>query len=195
MLGTHVLDDIFIQFIACNANPAADDDAAKREQRHFGRAAADVDDHASARFLNRQSSADRSSYRLFDEIHLARACADRGVVNSAFFDFGYAAGDANHHARTGNGNPRLLVRLADEVIEHRLGNFKLTDNTVAQRPDDENISRVLAPHFFGSRPNFDWSARFLLDSDERRLIDYNSLASYAHKGIGCAKVDADIKRE
>jgi hypothetical protein len=47
----------------------AGDDAAERDDRDLGRAAADVDDHVAARLVHRQVGADRCGHRLLDDVH------------------------------------------------------------------------------------------------------------------------------
>src|SRR5690606_9537319 len=87
VFGAHVLDEVFVHFVACHANRAADDDAAEGEDGDFSRAAADVDDHAAARFLHRKPRADGGGDRFFDQVDFTSACADGGIVDGAFFNF------------------------------------------------------------------------------------------------------------
>src|SRR5690606_26443764 len=57
VFGTHILDDILVHFVARDTDAAADDDAAERKDGDLCRAAADVDHHAAAGFLNGQTRA------------------------------------------------------------------------------------------------------------------------------------------
>ena len=91
-------------------------DAAQRDHGHLGGAAADVDDHAADRFGDRQAGADGRGHRLFDQVGLARAGVEGGVVHGALLHFGDAAGDADDHARARQAERSSLVHLADEVV-------------------------------------------------------------------------------
>ena len=106
----------------------------RRKDGHFGRAAANVHDHAAARFDHRQAYADGGRHWLFDQIRFARPRADRRVVHRALFHFRHAAGDADHHTRARDGQEHLVVRLFDEIVQHRLRDFELGDDAIAQRP-------------------------------------------------------------
>ena len=84
----------------------ADDDAAERDDGDLRRAAADVDDHAAAGLHDRQAGADRRGHRLLDEVGVARAGVERGVVDGALLDFGDAAGDADDTRGRGMPKPK-----------------------------------------------------------------------------------------
>ena len=66
----HVLDDRLIQFVASHTHAAAENDPGKGDQRDFGRASADVDNHIAGWILHRQTHANRRRHRFFDQINL-----------------------------------------------------------------------------------------------------------------------------
>ena len=76
-----------------------DDDAAEGDDGDLGGAAADVDDHAADRLVDRQAGADRGGHRLLDGVGLARAGGEGGVLGGALLDLGDAGGDADDDAR------------------------------------------------------------------------------------------------
>ena len=62
----HELDDGLVQLVAAGPDRGVAHDAAERDDRDVGGAAADVDDHAADRGLDRQADADRRRHRLGD---------------------------------------------------------------------------------------------------------------------------------
>src|SRR5437660_1770877 len=73
-LATSVGNDVLVHLVAADANGSRDDDAAEGCDRDLGRAAADVDDHRTRRFVHGKSRSDRRGHRLLDESRPARAC-------------------------------------------------------------------------------------------------------------------------
>src|SRR6185437_608672 len=58
---TDIGDDRFVHLVAADAYRTRIDDAAEREHSHFGRAAADVDDHRASWFGNGKTRTNRGS--------------------------------------------------------------------------------------------------------------------------------------
>ena len=94
-----VFDDGLIHFVAGDADGAADDDVGQAEDGDFGRAAADVADHAGHRLGDREPGADAGRFGLFDQIDAAGAGAFGAVEDGPLLDRRDASGDGNHHAR------------------------------------------------------------------------------------------------
>src|SRR5436190_10605109 len=69
VLALHEVDDRFVELVTADAARLADDDAAERDHRDLGRAAADVDDHVPGGFVHRQARADRRRHRFLDHEH------------------------------------------------------------------------------------------------------------------------------
>ena len=57
--AAHVIDDRFVELVTRDANAAAKNNAAERDDGDLGRAAADINDHVAGRFLHRETDADR----------------------------------------------------------------------------------------------------------------------------------------
>ncbi len=105
---------------------------AERDDGDLTRAAADVDDHVSGRLGDGQAGPDRGRHRLLDQVRLARAGAQRRLLDGAALDSGDAGRDADDHARV---REAVLVHLLDEVPQHLLGDVEVGDDPVLQRPD------------------------------------------------------------
>ena len=195
MLVAQVLHDVFVHFVAGHPNRTADDNAAQGKQRDFGGAAADVHHHAAAGLQHWKVGADGGRHRFFDEMGFARACVQRRLDDGAFLDLGDPARYAHHHARPGHGHPALLMRFLNQIIQHASGDFVLADDAVAQRTNDHDVFRVLAPHFFGARPDFNRRSGLAVDGDEGRLIDDNAFATHIHQGIRGTQVNANVERK
>src|SRR6185295_14983088 len=99
VLALDVIDDGLVELVAADADRLRHDDAAERDHRNLARAAADVDDHVAGGLANREPGADRGRHRLLDEVRLARAGREAGLLHSALLHPRDARGDADHHAR------------------------------------------------------------------------------------------------
>ena len=86
VLALGVVDDRLVQLVAADADRLRDDDAAERDHRDLARAAADVDDHRAGRLADRQAGADRRRHRLLDQVGLARAGREAGLLDRALLD-------------------------------------------------------------------------------------------------------------
>ncbi len=83
--------------------------------------AADVDDHVARRLSDGESRADRSGHRLFDQIRLPRACAQRRLFDRALLDAVTPEGTHTY----GRADVRaVLMHLLDEVTQHLLGDVE-----------------------------------------------------------------------
>src|SRR5437764_1769 len=78
------------------------------------------------------SSVDRCGHRLFDEIRLTRAGAERRFLDGALLDTCHARRNADDDARMCEA---MLMDLLDEVPKHLLGHVEVGDDAVLQRPD------------------------------------------------------------
>ena len=78
-----------------------DDDPAERDHRDLAGAAADVDDHRARRLGDRQPGADRGRHRLLDQVGLAGAGRQAGLLDRALLDPGDAGGHADDDPRVG----------------------------------------------------------------------------------------------
>ena len=103
-----MLDDRVVELVACAAQRGALNDVGEREDRDFGRAAADVDDHRAFRFGHRQPDAQRGQgpRQVVGLVHHF-GISYRFVVDRAHRPIGIAANrhvqqPADWHLRIGN---------------------------------------------------------------------------------------------
>jgi hypothetical protein len=122
---------------------------AERDDRDLGRAAADVDDHVSRRLGNGSPGTDRSRHRLLDQVRLARAGAERRLLDRALLDAGDAGRNAHDDARM---REAVLVHLLDEVAQHLLGHVEVGDHAVLERADRGDRPGVRPSIRFASTP-------------------------------------------
>src|SRR3972149_4650060 len=97
--------------------------------------------------------------------------------------------------RAWHGDDGLLVRFANEITEHRLGDFKFGNHAVAQRANRNNIGRGSANHFLGLQANSQWTARSFFYCHPGRLIDYDSFSPDVDQRIRCPQINPDVQRE
>ncbi len=169
VLLLEVVNDRLIHLVAGDPHRARVHDTGERDHRHIRGAAADVDDHVARGFGDRQTGADGSGRRLFDEIDLARPGLESGVLDRAFFDLGDLGRHRNDDPRP--HEERAAVRLADEVLEHLLGDLEVGDHAVLHRSNGLDVARCLAQHLLGlGADRFD-PVGDPVDGDDRRLDD------------------------
>src|SRR5690606_5687728 len=195
VFGAHVLHHVLVHLVTCYPDRTADDDSTERKDGDLCSAAADVYDHASPCLLHGKPRANCGGDRLLDELALTCARAHRRVIDGTFFHFGDTARNPNHRTRTRERNPRLLVRLADQMVQHGFSHVELADHAVAYWTDDQDFTGILSPHFFRTCAHFQRAACFLFKCNERRFVDNNTLAAHTDEGIGCSQIDANVQRE
>ena len=149
VLALHVLDDRLVELVAADADGLRDDDAAEGDHRDLGRAAADVHDHVAGRLGDRQPGADRGGHGLLDQVGLARAGGQRGLLHRALLDARHPGGHADDDARV---RPAVLVHLVDEVAEHLLRHVEVGDDAVLERADGADRPGVRPSMRFASTP-------------------------------------------
>ncbi len=87
------------------------------------------------------------------------------------------------------------MNLEDEVLEHRLGDFKIRNDPVFHWANRLHIIRRSPEHFFCVGPDSDYSRppfEIRFDRHNRRFGQYDPLASHVHKSIGRAEIDGHI---
>src|SRR5260370_392770 len=83
--------------------------------------------------VTRQPGPDRRRHRLLDEEDAAGTGAFRRFLDRAPFHRRRARGHADDDLRTGEAAP--VMHLANEVLDHFLGDFEIGDDAVAQGTD------------------------------------------------------------
>ena len=127
-------------------------------------------------------------YALLDEIA-------ENAGDDLFDDRGSIALNAGEPARdaeddAGASSPRADC-LADEVMQHFLGDLEITDDPVAKRAHCSDRSRRATDHLFRLRPGRKDFRRVLVDCDHRWLEKHDSLALYEDDRVRSAQVDGE----
>jgi hypothetical protein len=193
VLALDVRDDRLVELVAADADRLRDDDAAQRDDRHLGGAAADVDDHVPGRLLDRQSGTDRSSHRLLDQERLPRSGLHGGLEHGALLDLGHAGGDAHDDARLRLPREALHARLVDEVAQHRLGHLEVGDDAVLQWPDRDDRPRRAAEHALRLDADGQDALAVLLDGDDGRLDEHDPATADRDERVGGPEVYGHIR--
>ena len=110
-------------------------------------------------------------------IDLARAGRQRGLPDGALLDLGDARGNAIDDARA--HQRATVVRLADEVAQHRLGDLEVGDHAVLHRADGDDVAGRAAEHLLGllaDREHLVGAAAVLDHGDHGRLGQDDALA-------------------
>src|SRR5690606_23112441 len=171
VVAAHVGDDGLVEAVATNAYRLGIDHTVQGDQGDFGGAAADVDDHRTTGFLDRQAGTDGRSHRFLDQIDLAGTGAQRGFADRPALDLGRLAGHADQHARRGL-QEAVLVHLVDEVLEHLLADAEVCNHAILHRADGGDIAGRTAEHAlgFGTDRHHALLVAVGADGDDRRLV-------------------------
>ena len=132
---------------------------------------------------------DRRRHRLLDQVGLAGARRQAGLLDGALLDAGDAGGHADHDARM---RPAVLVHLLDEVAQHLLGHVEVGDHAVLQRPDGLDRARGAAEHALGLDADGVDLAGARVDRDDRRLAQHDAAAAHVDERVGRAEVDRHV---
>src|SRR5919202_2653573 len=124
-------------------------------------------------------------------MRLACAGFDRGVVYRAPFDLGHARRNTDDHARFGHDGEALMY-LANEVVQHQLGDIDVTDDAVFQRTNGDDVGRRTTNHALRVRTDGQRPFGLGIDRDHRGLIDDDALAAYQHERVRRAEIDTNI---
>src|SRR6185312_9857589 len=118
------------------------------------------------------------------------------VANRAAFDRRRARGNTDHHFGPAREATRAAVRLADEMLDHLLGDLEVGDDAGAKRPDGPEVVGCLAEHQFGvvAHGMDPALAAPSLDGDYRRLAGDDPRAADVNDGIRGTEIDRDSAR-
>src|SRR6202035_4166873 len=167
-----------------------DHHARQGDDRNLGGATTDVADRVAARLGDRQARADGGREGLVDEPPLPRTRGYRGLRHRAPLDRGHARRDADHDL--GLEDPLAALHLADEVVEHALGDHEVRDDTLAHRPHDlDRVGRAPDHLLRGAADGQDASA-VAVDGDEGGLVDDNPLPLDVNQDSRRTKVNPDL---
>src|SRR5690606_5184907 len=89
--------------------------------------------------------------------------------------------------------------LANEIIQHRFGDFEVADDAVLERTDRADAAGRFAQHLFGRPAHriavIEHTIGAALDSDDRRLVEHDALAAHTDQGVAGPQVDTHIDTE
>ena len=188
--------DRLVHAVAADAGGAAISESLERDHADLGRAAADIDDHRPDRLGHRQACADRRRHRFLDQRDAVGAGIGHRVADRAPLDRGRARGDADHDFGAAAKAAGAAVRLADEVLDHLLGDFEVGDDAAAQRSDGLDVLGRLAHHQLGVVADGADAADAVggLHRYHRRLAGDDAGAMDVDHGVRGAEVDRDAAR-
>ena len=89
------------------------------------------------------------------------------------------------------------MHLADEILDHVLGDFEIGDDAVAQGTDGLDVAGGSAQHLLGvlAHGQHLFLALDVGDGDHRRLVEDNVLALYINQRVGGTEIDRHIGGE
>jgi hypothetical protein len=129
-----------------------------------------------------------------DHPDLARAGIFHRLADRAALDLGRAVGHADDDARHRSHHPSLL-HLADEVLQHLLGDGVVGDDAVAQRTYGSDVGRRTAEHLLGlDTDGLDLlgPARVHADRDDRGFVEDDTFVAHVDECVGGAQIDGQI---
>ena len=194
MVAADVGDDRLIHFVAADAHGPGIDDAAQGKHRDLGGAAADIDDHGPGRLGHRQPGADGGGHGFLDQVNASGAGAFRRFLNGPPFNGRRTRRHADDDQGAGEAAP--VVHLADEILDHLLGDLEVADDAVAKRTDGADVAGRAAKHLFGFLT--DGKHPFLSldfgDGNHRGLVQHDAPALDVNESIGGPEIDGQIRR-
>ena len=143
--------------------------------------------------MDGQAGADRGGHRLVDQADPAGAGVQAAVVDRAALHRRGAEG--THTITFGFTKPRAVMHLADEVLDHLLGDLEVGDDAVAHGADRLHVPGRAAQHLLGFDPHR--VGPTLRPPTLRRATTDGSfrtmpLALHVDEGVGGAEIDGDI---
>jgi hypothetical protein len=95
------------------------------------------------------------------------------------------------------GEAAAIVNLGDEVLDHRLGDFEVGDDAVAQRADRLDVARRAAQHHLGLFADGEDLALAALRGErhDRRLVENDAATLHIDQCVGRTEVDPHVCRK
>ena len=85
-----------------------------------------------------------------------------------------------------------IVHPADEVGEHLLGDFKVSDDTIFERTNRDDMARRAPEHLLGFFADCFDLVGVLVDGDDRRLAHNDPFVAHEHESVRCAEINGDV---
>ena len=194
VLAAHVADDGFVELVTADAHAFGINDAVERDHRHLGSAAANVDHHRAACFTDRNAGAERCGNGFFDDVDLAGAGVFHRLADGAALHLGAAVGHTDHHAGDG-AHQAAFLHLADEVLQHLLGNGVVGDHAIAHGADGGDVGGGAAEHLLGiDAHGLDLLVALGIKAyrDHRWFVEHDPLVSDVDQGVCGAEVNGQV---
>src|SRR5581483_1298248 len=189
VLEPQVADDRFVELVAPDTQRARQHDPPERDHGDLARTAADVDDHPSDRLGDVEPRPDRGGDRLLDQVHVARAGGERGLLDGALLDLRDAGWRA--HDQTGMGS-LTIENLTDEVAQHLLGDLEVGDHAVTQRAAGGDRRRRAPDHPLGVRADRVHLPAAGVGRHDRRLGDHDPLTLDVDQRVRGPEIDRHV---
>ena len=194
VIAAYIIGDRLVKTVAADTHGCGVDNAVQRDDSDFRCAATDVEHHGATRFVNGQSRTDRRRHGFINKVYFTCAGAFGGFADSAPLYLGGTVGNTDENPRAGPEITRLM-RFADEMLQHLLGDREIRDNAVFQGPNSRNIAWRATQHVLGlGAHGLDNAAptRILANCDDRRLIEHDAGSARVNEGVGSAKVNRQV---
>src|SRR5664280_2711087 len=116
------------------------------------------------------------------------------VADGTLLDLGHARWDAQQHAWPRH-HADAIVNLPDEVLDHLLRHVEVTDDSVAERTDGDDVCRSPAHHALRLGTDGQDPLGLGVHSDDAGLAYDDAAVTNVDKGVGRAQVYPDVSRE
>src|SRR5215210_2288983 len=185
----HEAGDGLVEVVAADPQRLRHHDPAHRDHGDLTGAAAHVDHDVPGGLGDRQIGADRSRYRLLDQVDATGARRQTGLLERAVLDLRDPGRRTHHDLGVGEA---AAVHAAQEVAQHLLGHLEVGDHTVTQRTDGRDRGRRTADHAAGLVADGVDLAGGLVQRHNRRLGRNDPLAAEVDERVGRTEVDRNI---
>ena len=189
MLAADVLDDRFVELVACDLDGGGFHHAGQRDHGHIGGAAADVHDHVAVRQGDIDAGADGGCHRFLDQVDLSGASLDAGVNNGTFLDLRDAGGNADDQTGLEEMGGSHLV---DEFPQHPLGHVIVGNDAFPQGADGDDVAGGTTQHILCLGTNFEQLTRILINGDHGRFPQDDALALHINQNRSSTQIDTNI---
>ena len=150
VLFAHILNDVFVELVAGDADRVVADDASEGDDGDFSRAASDVDNHVAFGFEYVDADTYGCCHGFVDHADFLCSGLFGAFTHGAFLDIGDAGGDADDHAQRGRHEGAVDVGHADKLADEVLSHLEVGDDAAAQWTDGFDVFVVgLAGHHLG----------------------------------------------
>ena len=185
-----VLNNRQVECISTHTNGLRRDNAAQRNHRNFSGSTTDVDHHVASGLVDWKSGANRSSHRLFNDVHLARTGGIPSVFDCALFHTGDARGYTDNDA--GLGQVAAGVHLLNEVTQHALSGIEVSDHTVFEWANRHDVAWGAADHLLGFKTHREHATRGLVNGNNGWLVQNHTTTADVHQGVSGTQVNGHV---